>query len=108
MIQWNGVYRMWFRILVLALGTFAIGTDSFVIAGILPNIADSLHISLALAGLTVTLFALIYALGAPILAAFAGSLERRRLLLISLLVLPVANLLAALAPNLPFLVAARI
>lgn len=99
---------MWFRILVLALGTFAIGTDSFVIAGILPDIAGGLHISLALAGLTVTVFALVYACGAPILATFTGSLERRRLLLASLAILAMANILAALATNLPVFLVARV
>jgi predicted MFS family arabinose efflux permease len=82
---------MWFRILVLALGSFAIGTDSFVIAGILPDIAGGLHISLALAGLTVTVFALVYACGAPILGTFTGTLERRHLLLASLAILVVAS-----------------
>jgi DHA1 family inner membrane transport protein len=99
---------MWFRILVLALGTFALGTDSFVIAGILPDLAGSLHISLALAGLNVTIFALVYALGAPVLGALAGSLERRRLLLLSLTLLTLANLLAAFATTLPFLMAVRV
>jgi len=99
---------MRFRILVLALGAFAVGTDGFVIAGILPDIAESMGISLALAGLTITTFALVYGFGAPILSAWAGAVERRRLLLISLIVLTVANLLAALAPSLPWLLAARV
>jgi len=96
------------RILILALGTFAVGTDTFVIAGILPNIAHSLDIGLSLAGLAVTAFALIYGLGAPVLAALAGNLERRRLLLISLGILALANLLGALANSLALLLAARI
>src|SRR5919198_2297290 len=99
--HWNKLTEeesMRFRILVLALGAFAVGTDGFVIAGILPDIAESMGISLALAGLTITTFALVYAFGAPILSAWAGAIERRRLLLTSLLVLMAANLLAALAP----------
>src|ERR1700712_3859996 len=99
---------MRFRILILALGAFAVGTDGFVIAGILPEIAHSLDISLALAGLAITIFALIYGFGAPILSAWAGTIERRRLVLTSLAVLTVANLLAALAPSLPWLLAARV
>jgi MFS transporter, DHA1 family, inner membrane transport protein len=79
-----------------------------VIAGILPDIAGSMRISLALAGLAITTFALVYAFGAPILSAWAGAVERRRLLLISLLVLTAANLLATLAPSLPWLLAARV
>jgi predicted MFS family arabinose efflux permease len=38
---------MYRRLLVLALGTFAVGTDSFVIAGLLPGISRSLHVSTA-------------------------------------------------------------
>src|ERR1700736_4505670 len=72
---------MRFRILILALGTFAIGTDSFVIAGVLPDVARSLHISLTLAGSLITLFSLVYAFGAPVLATMLGHVERRRLLL---------------------------
>ncbi len=36
---------MYGRLSVLALGTFAIGTDSFVVAGILPQVATSLEVS---------------------------------------------------------------
>ncbi len=45
---------------VLAVGSFAMGTDSFVLAGILPNIAGGLHVSTAAAGQTITVFALTY------------------------------------------------
>ena len=53
------------RIGVLALGTFAIGTDGFVIAGVLPGIARDTGATLADAGLLVTAFALVYAVAAP-------------------------------------------
>jgi predicted MFS family arabinose efflux permease len=49
---------MWFRILVLAVGTFALGTDAFVISGILPDIAHQLNTSVDLAGQLVTVFSL--------------------------------------------------
>jgi predicted MFS family arabinose efflux permease len=42
----------------LALGTFAIGTEGFMIAAILPNIAADLVISVALAGSLISIFAL--------------------------------------------------
>ena len=53
----------------LALGTFAIGTEGFMIAAILPNIAADLVISVALAGSLISIFALAYALSSPILTA---------------------------------------
>ena len=42
----------------LVLGAFAIGTEGFMIAGILPLIAGDLEVSTALAGQLVTGFAL--------------------------------------------------
>jgi DHA1 family inner membrane transport protein len=109
--QWKYKIRrtaMWFRMLVLALGTFAIGTDGFVIAGILPNIAHDLSISLAFAGLFVTAFSLAYALGAPVLAALTGALARRRLLLLALVGFVLANALAVVATHFTVLLIARI
>lgn len=96
------------RILVLALGTFALGTDSFVIAGILPAIAHDLDVSVAVAGQLLTVFALSYALGSPTLAALTGAIARKRLLIVSLIVFTGANALAALAPSYAVLVVARV
>jgi DHA1 family inner membrane transport protein len=99
---------MWLRILILALGTFALGTDGFVIAGILPDVAKDLNVSVATAGLTVTVFSLTYALGAPVLATIAGNVERKKLLLGSLAVFVLANVLAAIAAHLGILLLARV
>jgi len=51
-------------LIVLATGPFAIGTDAFVIGGVLPAVARSLGVSTGSAGLLVTAFAVAYALGA--------------------------------------------
>ncbi len=96
------------RTAVLALGTFAVGTDAFVVAGFLPAMAHSLHVSPATAGQSVTVFAIAYAVLAPVLATCTARLPRRTLLVAALLVLGAANLLSALAPNLPALLAARV
>jgi predicted MFS family arabinose efflux permease len=98
---------MRFRLLLLALGTFAIGTDGFVIAGILPSIAHDLSISLALAGFLVTAFSIAYAIGSPVLAALTGSIARKRLLLLALSVFILANVLAAVANSFLLLIIAR-
>ncbi|WP_062378592.1 MFS transporter [Pseudomonas abietaniphila] len=58
----------------LALGTFAVGTESFMIAGLLPGMAKDLGVSVATAGQLVTVFALAYALSSPVLAALTGNL----------------------------------
>src|SRR5258708_26953520 len=68
----------------LALGTFAVGTEGFVIAAILPSIAANLSVSLQMAGQLVTAFTLIFAVSSPILTALTGRVPRRKLLLMSI------------------------
>ncbi|MEV7780049.1 MFS transporter [Kitasatospora sp. NPDC088351] len=96
------------RLLLLALGTFAMGTDSMVIAGILGPVAGDLGVSVPAAGQLVTVFALAYALLAPLLAALTARWPRRRLLLSALAVFTAANALSALAPGYGFLLATRV
>ncbi|MFJ4801611.1 MFS transporter [Streptomyces murinus] len=93
---------------VLALGSFAMGTDSFVLAGILPQIAHGLHISTGAAGQTITAFALTYGLTAPFLAALTSRLPRKPLLAVALALFVLANLASAAAPNLLLLLTARV
>jgi MFS transporter, DHA1 family, inner membrane transport protein len=92
----------------LAFGTFAIGTDGFVIAGVLPGIGRDLHATLAKTGLLVTAFALAYAIGAPLLTTAAAGKDRRQLLTVAMIGLAVANLAAAVAPTYELLLGARV
>src|SRR6185437_1813154 len=93
---------------VLALGTFAVGTDAYIVSEFLPAMAESLEISTAAAGQSVVSFTLAYAVLSPILATLTSSLPRRRLLAASTLLLGVANLGSAYAPTLGSLIATRI
>src|SRR5271154_5538308 len=75
----------------MAVGTFAIGTEGFMIAPLLPRLAGDLKVSVAEAGQLVTVFALTYALSSPILTALTGALNRRRLLVFSMIGFAAAN-----------------
>lgn len=92
----------------LALGTFAVGTDAFVIAGFLPRMADELGVSEAAAGYSVTVFAICYAVFSPLLATVTATVPRRRLLVAALVMLGLANLGTALAPDFAVLMATRV
>jgi predicted MFS family arabinose efflux permease len=92
----------------LTLGAFAIGTENFMIAGLLPALARDLNVGLPAAGHLVTAFSLTYAIGAPVMAVLTAGLERRRLLAIAMGGFTLANLLAALAPGYFGLLAARL
>ncbi|WP_236023004.1 MFS transporter [Dictyobacter formicarum] len=96
------------RIVLLALGMFALGTDAFVIAGVLPLITKETSAPEALAGQLVTVFSLTYGLGAPVLAALTGRWSASRVLMIALGVFSLANLGSALAPTFLFLLLTRV
>lgn len=83
----------------LALGAFAIGTEGFMIAGLLPIIAEDLEVSLSAAGQLITVFSLSYAIGSPVLNTLSASLGRRKLLIVALALFSVANFIAAVAPG---------
>lgn len=92
----------------LALGTFAIGTEGFMIAPLLPKLAGDLGVTVQACGLLVTAFALTYAISSPILTVLTGSLNRRRLLILSMVAFVLANGLAWQAQGYWTLMQARI
>ena len=96
------------RILVLSVGSFAVGTGTFVVTGVLTDIAEDLSVSVANAGLLVTVFAVTFAVGSPVLVSTASGIGRRRLLVGALVLFALANVAAALAPSFPVLLGARI
>jgi predicted MFS family arabinose efflux permease len=96
------------NLICLALGAFAIGTESYVIAGLLPELAADLGVSVSLAGQLITVFALAYAIGSPLLAVATGNLERRRLRLGSLAVFALFNVMAATVHSYSLLMVARV
>jgi predicted MFS family arabinose efflux permease len=96
------------RLLVLAMGMFALGTDSFVVAGVLPQIAHAFDVPVGAAGQMTTVYALTYALMAPTVAAIAANVPRKTLLLSSLATFVIANLATALAPSFGFALVTRV
>jgi predicted MFS family arabinose efflux permease len=96
------------RLLILALGMFALGTDSFVVAGVLPGIAHGFDVSIGAAGQMTTVYAVTLALLAPTIAALAAHVSRKQLLLAGLGVFVLANLATAIAPTFEIAVATRV
>ena len=94
--------------IVLATGTFAVGTDAFVVTGFLPKMARTLDVSPQAAGQSVTVFAVAYAVLSPVLATLTARVPRRVLLVCALVVLGLANIGSALAPSYGVLVATRV
>jgi predicted MFS family arabinose efflux permease len=96
------------RLFWLALGTFAIGAEGFVIASLLPQIAAETGVTLVQSGYLVVVFALTYALGSPVLAALTGASDRRRVLCLSALVFALGAFAASASSGFAMLLAARL
>jgi DHA1 family inner membrane transport protein len=96
------------QLLVLALGMFAMGTDNFVVAGILPGVAESLHTSVSLAGQMVTFYALTYAVMAPVMAAVMGTWPRKLVLLMALAFFVAGNVMSASATDIYIVLLSRV
>ncbi|MGI5140507.1 MULTISPECIES: MFS transporter [unclassified Streptomyces] len=94
-------------LLALAVGAFGIGTTEFVMMGLLPEVADDLHISIPAAGHLVSAYALGVVIGAPLLAAVTARLSRRKVLIGLMGLFVVGNALSGLAPGYRWLLAAR-
>ncbi|WP_229328765.1 MFS transporter, partial [Streptomyces sp. UNOC14_S4] len=92
----------------MALATFAVGTDGYVIAGLLPSIAADLHVTVPVAGQLVTAFALTFAVSAPVLGAATSALDRRTALLLALGVFIVGNAATAVGTTYEVVLAARV
>ncbi|MER5222675.1 MFS transporter [Streptomyces flaveus] len=95
-------------LLSLAVGAFGLGTTEFVMMGLLPNVADDLHISIPTAGHLVSAYALGVVVGAPLLAAVTAKMPRRKVLIGLMALFVAGNALSAFAPDYHWLLAARL
>jgi DHA1 family putative efflux transporter-like MFS transporter len=96
------------KIYILSLLSFLVGTSEFIIAGILDKISSSMDISLVAAGQLITVFSLVYAIGTPIIMALTSGWDRRKLLLYALGLFVIANGLAFVMPGFGLFVSARV
>lgn len=83
----------------LLFGNFVIGTGVLLPAGLLNVLGADLNITPSTAGLLLFSGGLVVGVGAPLLAGFTSSIDRRMLLTVSAAIYAVGHILAALAPE---------
>ncbi|MEU5159517.1 MFS transporter [Streptomyces sp. NPDC020875] len=93
---------------VLALGIFAMVTSEFVVAGLMPQMAEGLNVSVPRIGFLITAFAVAMTAGGPFLALALTRLPPRTALMTLFAVFLAGNVLAAVATGYPVMLAARI
>ncbi|QIE57491.1 MFS transporter [Pikeienuella piscinae] len=92
---------------VLSAANFTIGVGAFMVIGVLGPIAGDLSMTEAEAGLIITVYAVAYMIGSPLLVASTGGFGRRNLLAGALVVFAAAAVLMALAESAAALLAGR-
>ena len=95
-------------LLALAISSFGIGSTEFISVGLLPLITNDFGISLSTAGLTVSIYALGVTIGAPLLTVLTSRLDRKKVLLLVMVLFIVGNLWVAMAPTFSLLLIGRI
>jgi DHA1 family inner membrane transport protein len=95
-------------LIALFLAAFAFGTAEFVIAGILPEVATGLDVSIPVAGYLISGYAIGIAIGGPLLAVATKKMTRKALILLLGGIFVLGQVFCALAPNFELLMLARV
>lgn len=83
----------------MAIVSFVVGMAELIVGGILDIVAGGLEISLSKAGELITIYSLVFAIASPVLLTLTAKVERKKLLLVTLVLFFFGNLVAFFAPN---------
>ncbi|MFI2763490.1 Cmx/CmrA family chloramphenicol efflux MFS transporter [Streptomyces echinatus] len=93
---------------LLAMAVFAMGTSEFMLAGLLPDLASDLDVTVGTAGTLTSAFAIGMTVGAPLMAVLARDRPARSSLLGFVLAFLTAHAVGAATSSFPILVATRV
>jgi DHA1 family inner membrane transport protein len=93
----HGLYP---RLAILAVGLFITGTNGFLIAGILPSIAKTLHTQASDVSYSITYYAVVVAVASPLVSILLPRLSRTTLMASGLVLIMLGTIVAAAAPTL--------
>lgn len=91
----------------LTIGGFSIGMTEFLMMGVLPDISQSLNVSIPTAGHLISIYALGVVIGAPLIVGIAGNYPPKKVLIGLMLMVFVFNALFAIAPSYGLLMLSR-
>lgn len=104
----NTQQKLPLRVWILTLAAFAIGTAEFVIAGLLPQVAEDLRITEGQAGNLITAYALAIVIGGPLLTLWLARFDKQRVLVGLMGLFIVGNLIAGFTDNYALLLLSRV
>lgn len=100
-------HRPGLLVLILTFGVFGIINTEMGMVGIIPRIAETFGVTVPEAGWTVSVFALIVALSAPVMPLLFSGVNRRTAMLLALGLFTVGNIVSALTDDFAVLLVAR-
>lgn len=92
----------------LAVGAFGIGTTEFSPMGLLPTIAEGVHVSIPTAGMLISAYAIGVMAGAPLMTLALSRWSRRIALIMLMSIFTIGNLMSAFATDYTMLLVARL
>lgn len=95
-------------VFILTAGVFGIINTEMGVIGILPLIAEHFHVTVPEAGWTVSIFALVVAISAPIMPLLFSGINRKKVMLLALGVFTLSNIISMLTSNFTLLLIARV
>lgn len=95
-------------LLALAIGAFGIGVTEFSPMGMLPVIAEGVHVSIPSAGMLVSAYAIGVMVGAPVMTLLFSRGGKRTALMALMAIFTLGNILSALSPDYWTLLASRV
>ncbi|WP_414945341.1 MFS transporter [Amycolatopsis sp. cmx-11-32] len=104
----HSTLKGWAGVAAITASLFVFLTTELMPVGLLTPVSSSLGISVGVAGLMVTLYGVSAGLGVPFIVAWTRRINRRVLLSTLLAILAVGNLITALAPSYPLVLATRL
>lgn len=95
-------------VFILTVGVFGIINTEMGVVGILPLIAENFQVTVPQAGWTVSVFALVVAISAPITPLLFSGINRKKVMLLALGLFALSNVISMLTTNFTVLLIARI
>lgn len=92
----------------LCVSVFVVGTSEYLVAGLLPQVAEDLDVSVGAAGQTVTAYGLGVVIGGPLVTLLTARVPRKGLALSLMLLFAVGSAVSAFAGSYEVLLAGRV
>src|SRR5699024_4649775 len=96
------------KVFILAVAAVTVGLVELIVGGILPKMADDLHVTIGTAGQLITVFALVYAIAGPVLLSLTAKFERNQLMLVMLFVFFLVYVMTYFSSDFTWIMIARV